>query len=116
MKIGNEQILGIQVYEWVKHNTELEPYYFHFATEGKRGYVNADLLKRSGFKAHVPDIFIAKANKYYHGLWIEIKDKGKKPTAGQLYFMQLMQKSDYYATWFDNFESIVQCIQAFYLD
>ena len=114
IKVGGETIICINVYEWVKNKTELEKHFFHFANEGKRGWVNADLLKRTGFKAGVLDIFMSKGNGDHSGLWIEVKDKGKKPTQVQKDFMKQMNDDGYYATWFDNFEDIIHCIKWFY--
>ena len=114
MKVGGEQIICINVYEWIKNKTDLERHFFHFANEGKRGWVNADQLKRIGFKAGVLDIFISKKNAQYSGLWIEVKDAGKKPTKEQKDFIKLMNEDGYYATWFDNFEAIKECISWFY--
>jgi len=115
IKVGNETVMCINIYEWVKNKTDLESSCFHFCNEGKRGYVNANLLKRMGFKAGASDYFFSRPNKVFTGLWIEVKDKGKKPTKQQRDFMHRMLMDGYYATWFDNFDDVIKCIKEFYL-
>ncbi len=114
MKIGKESILGVNVYEWVKNNTDLEKSFFHFAQEGKRGYQNVDLLHKMGFKAGISDIFMSKPNIEYSGLWIELKDDDKKPTLPQKLFIEQMIKDGYYACYCDNFEDTIAIIKWFY--
>lgn len=114
MKVGGEQIICINVYEWVKNKTDLERHFYHFANEGKRGWVNADQLKRIGFKSGVLDIFMSKGNSQYSGLWIEVKDLGKKPSKEQITFMNQMLQDGYYASWADSFEEVIRIIKWFY--
>lgn len=114
MKIGPETIICINVYEWIKNKTNLQKHFFHFAQEGKRGYTNVDLLHKIGFKAGVSDILISKSNEFYKGLWIEVKDIGKKPTKVQLEFIHNMNEDGYFATWRDSQESIIELIKQFY--
>ena len=114
IKVGNETVICINIYEWVKNKTDLKDSCFHFANEGKRSYVNANLLKRMGFKAGASDFFFSRPNKQYSALWVEIKDKGKKPTKDQREFMHRMLMDGHYATWFDNFDDTITCIKDFY--
>jgi hypothetical protein len=45
----------------------------------KRNAITGAILKREGVVAGVSDLFLMKANKDFHGLWIEVKlDKGKQ--------------------------------------
>ena len=114
VKIGNETKMGVHVYEWVKNCTDLEKSFYHFANEGKRGFMNADLLKRMGFKAGVLDCFFSRPNKQYSGLWIELKDTGKKPTKEQAEFITQMLKDGYYATWTDDINVVFSTVRWFY--
>jgi len=52
---------------------------FAIPNGGKRNMLEAVRLKRQGVIAGVPDLFIAKSNEKYNGLFIEMKsEKGKK--------------------------------------
>lgn len=45
----------------------------------KRNAITGAILKREGVVAGVADLFLMKANKKYHGLWIEVKiEKGRQ--------------------------------------
>jgi hypothetical protein len=114
MKVGNETKMCVEIYEWIKHHTDLEKHFFHFPLEGKRGYQNWQMLERMGTKADVSDILISKSNATYCGLWIEVKDAGKKPNKGQLSFMNQMIEDGYWATWSDNVDDIKIIITKFY--
>ena len=114
VKVGQETVMCIQIYEWIKNRTELEGSCFHFANEGKRSYFNASMLKKMGFKAGASDYFFSRPNKAYSGLWIEVKDSGKKPTKVQRDFMNRMLMDGYYATWFDSVDAVIACIKDFY--
>lgn len=49
---------------------------------GHRNPVTGAILKAEGVLAGVADIFVAKANKYHHGLYIEMKaPKGRQSTS-----------------------------------
>ena len=62
VKVGNETVMCVQIYEWVKNRTDLVNSCFHFANEGKRGFFNADMLGRMGFKAGALDYFFSRPN------------------------------------------------------
>lgn len=104
----------INIYEWVKNKTDLENDCYHFAQEGKRGFVNCDLLGRMGFKAGPLDYFFSRRNDQYSGLWIEVKVPGKSPTKEQKVFIKQQIKNGYFADWFDTVEDVIGCIKWFY--
>ena len=114
MKVGKETVLCVQVYEWVKNNTDLASSYYHIPLEGKRGFQFANLLQAMGFKAGMSDILITRPCNGKSGLWIEVKIPGKKPTKTQLEFLQQRIDEGYHAFWADNFDAIVQGIKKFY--
>ena len=51
---------------------------------GLRNAKTANDLKHEGVKSGVPDMMIPIPNKYYHGLFIELKDKPKTLKSGKL--------------------------------
>ncbi|MBP9988099.1 MAG: VRR-NUC domain-containing protein, partial [Ruminococcus sp.] len=68
----------------------------HVPNEGKRSVVNGASLKRQGLKKGVPDIFILAPKGKYHGMAIETKKIGQKPTKEQKQFLAELEKHGYY--------------------
>lgn len=90
---------------------------FAIANGGHRHIVTATRLKAEGVTAGVPDIFVAvpqvsryrvtlssggvpgpsseHADVLAHGIFIEMKRKGNKPTSEQLHWMTLLNKRGY---------------------
>ena len=69
---------------------ELGLLWMHPANGGKRGKVEASILKGMGVKAGVPDIIIftpPPALQFKRGAYIELKDDGKLPSKPQLEWM-----------------------------
>ena len=50
---------------------------FHIPNGGSRNVIEAVHLRDQGVKAGVPDIFIPVSSGGFHGLWIEMKRRGK---------------------------------------
>ncbi|MBP9988042.1 MAG: VRR-NUC domain-containing protein, partial [Ruminococcus sp.] len=65
---------------------------FHVPNEGKRSVANGASLKRQGLKKGVPDIFILAPKGKYHGMAIEMKKIGQKPTKEQKQFLAELEK------------------------
>lgn len=71
----------------------------HIPNEGKRTVAYAAKMKAIGLRKGFPDLFIPKALKGYHGLFIELKrDKHSYPTKEQLEWICHLNKSGYKAT------------------
>jgi len=72
------------LFQWAAYN-ELnipELYLLHaIPNGGKRHITTAVRLKKEGVKSGVPDIFLPVANKKYHGLYIEMKDRKSGTTS-----------------------------------
>jgi len=74
----NESQLQQQMVKWFRYKY---PEFTLFAIPNghKRNAITGAILKREGVVAGVADLFLMKANKDWHGLWIEVKyDKGKQ--------------------------------------
>lgn len=69
----------------------------HIPNGGKRNEKEAAHLKRQGVKAGVPDLCLPVARGGYHGLYIELKIQGNKPTEKQLEFIEALQNQGYKA-------------------
>ena len=64
---------------------------------GKRNSREAARLKKEGALAGVSDIFLPVARGGYHGLYIELKVKGNKPSEAQEWWIEETKKQGYYS-------------------
>jgi len=64
---------------------------------GRRGQVEAAILKAEGVKAGVSDLFLAIPSGHFHGLWIEMKIKPNKVTDSQVAWITRMASVGYAA-------------------
>ena len=55
----------------------------------------ASMMKAQGMKAGVPDVCILEPKKGYHGLFIELKVKGNRPTDKQLEWIKRLSERGY---------------------
>lgn len=62
---------------------------------GQRNKIVAAKLKSEGVVSGVPDLHIPVANKFYHGLYIEMKVKPNTPTDNQEVVMNQLQLNGY---------------------
>lgn len=62
---------------------------------GQRNKIVAAKLKAEGVTAGVPDIHIPLANRFYHGLYIELKVKPNSPTISQKEMMFQLHANGY---------------------
>ncbi len=68
---------------------------FHIPNGGERNPKVAAQLKAEGVKSGVLDIFLPVARGWWHGLFIEMKIKGNKPSDNQLMFATGVSKQGY---------------------
>lgn len=81
---------------WALQYPLFEPLLFHIPNGGLRNLKTAKRLKAEGVKAGVADLFLAIANKKYHGLFIEMKRlKGNNQTLLQKNFQQAIELQGY---------------------
>lgn len=81
---------------------------FAIPNGGQRSKATAGKLKAEGVKAGVPDLCLAvpraetRAHPAYHGLFLELKVEGRKPTGNQEMWLRSLREHGYYACWVDN--------------
>lgn len=56
------------------------------------------------------DLFVPAARGGKHGLWLELKRRGEKPTLDQLAFLDRMAAHGYSTSWADNVDDAIACI------
>ena len=84
--------------QWARLHKNINPYLIHIPNEGRRTPVEGRNLKLAGLTAGVSDFFFALPAFPYHGLWIEMKRRGKfykPPTQSQKQWLALMAKNGY---------------------
>lgn len=62
---------------------------------GQRNKIVAAKLKSEGVTSGVPDLHIPIANRFYHGLYIEMKVKPNTPTESQIEMMNQLRLNGY---------------------
>ena len=83
---------------------------FHIPNGGSRHPVEALHLKRMGVKPGVPDLFLPYPVKPYHGLWIEMKSQGGRPTALQKDWIEYLRSAGYAAYVCMGFSAAQDCL------
>ena len=70
---------------------------FHVPNGGRRDKREAARLKAQGVKPGVPDLFLPVPRGGYHGLWIELKAAGGRPSANQCEWIGDLNEQGYRA-------------------
>lgn len=83
-------------FQWAAYIPELK-WAYAIPNGGRRVKSEAAHLKKQGVKAGVSDIFIPCPRGDKHGLYIEMKVKGNKPTDKQKEFLKDMKEAGYEA-------------------
>lgn len=107
--VPTEKEIQKAIIEWCMFNPPLDKLCIHIPNEGKRSKTYGAELKRMGMKAGVSDLFIMRANRGYHGAWIELKSHTGRLTPQQKQFLEIAEKEKYFTAvcW-----SIEECIEA----
>lgn len=61
----------------------------------KRNIITATKLKAEGVTSGIPDLHIPVPNRFYHGLYIEMKVKPNSPTLSQREMMSKLHANGY---------------------
>lgn len=70
---------------------------YHVPNGGSRNVVEAKRLKAQGVKSGVPDLVLPVARGKYHGLYIELKRSGGRPSENQLWWISRLNDQGYAA-------------------
>jgi len=89
-------------------------YLVHVPNEGKRGPKAASEFKRAGGRAGYPDLILDIPSGEWHGLRIEMKAKGGKPTATQMEWIERLRAVGYRAEVCYGFEAARLCILGYF--
>ena len=68
---------------------------FAIPNGGRRGKIEASIMKAEGVLAGVSDLFLANASKEHHGIFIEMKHGSGKQTDSQLQFQKSVEEQGY---------------------
>lgn len=103
-------------YEVVKWFKRAYPKYskciYHIPNGGRRSKSEAMKFKAIGVLAGVPDLIITLPHKY---LYVELKDKGKKPSSTQVELHSIWEELGIPVFVFDNAEEAINCIKSWML-
>ncbi|HHT9145516.1 MAG TPA: hypothetical protein ACFYD4_07540 [Candidatus Wunengus sp. YC61] len=86
------------------------------AGTGGRKYALINKYKNEGLTPGVSDLLLCVARKGYHGLWLEMKDKGKTVSSlsdEQLHWAHDMQLAGYLAKWSAGFDQAKEIIEGY---
>ena len=86
---------------------------YHIPNGGSRNKLEAYHLKEQGVKAGVPDLCLPVARGGYHGLYIEMKVKGNKPTENQKEWISRLNEQGYRAVVCYGYEEAAKEIQQY---
>lgn len=67
----------------------------------------------AGLKSGVPDICLPIPKGKYHGLYLELKVNGNKPTGNQLDWLDRLNRVGYFTAVADGFDEAVNLITAY---
>ena len=100
----------------------IKDFLFKITNEGKRSWTQGKKMKAEGLTAGVSDLILAypvtEEYSFGHfntkpGLWLELKEKGKKPTLSQIRFLQRMNDVGYDADWRDSVDGAMEFIKSY---
>ena len=103
----NEHEICKELVKWARLNERRYPclkWLRHWPNEGRR---NPWKAKEIGIMAGPSDYFLPVPTKHHHGLWLEIKAKGKRPTDKQLRWLEDMAKLGHCSEWRDNLSDAI---------
>lgn len=88
---------------------------FAIPNQGKRSYGAYRYFVKEGFRAGVPDVFIAKHNIMFAGLFIEFKTLNGKRTEKQIEWGEKLNKAGYIVTTCYDLNTAIQELEAYLL-
>lgn len=98
MRFNPEQFDQVRLVSWFNTTfPELKEDLHHYANERKCSWNTGKILKSMGVKKGVADLNLAIPNKYYAGLWLELKVGKGRLTKEQVAFLERKNKRGYLA-------------------
>lgn len=88
------------LFQWAAMNAAQRPelgMLFHIPNEGRRSPATGARMRREGLKKGVPDLFLPVARGPWHGLFIELKRLGGRPTPDQRAWIDCLRRQGYWA-------------------
>ena len=83
---------------------------------GARAAKTINQMKAQGYVKGESDLFFAVPQNHiggFNGLFIEMKEIGKKPTEGQLEYLEYQLSMGYAACWCEGAEAAIEVIKAY---
>lgn len=90
----------IALFMWAKLQSKTKPelaLLYHIPNGGHRSKIAASRLKKEGVKAGVPDVFLPVSRGGFHGLYIEMKAAGGRPSTEQVRWLDDLASQGYMA-------------------
>jgi len=98
IKHKTEHAMQCSVIKWANAMMSNYPvlWLLHAIPNGGRRHIKvAKEMKAEGAKSGVPDLCLPHARGDYHGLYIEMKMPGKKPSKAQVKWITALRKQNY---------------------
>jgi len=86
----------------------------HSPNGGKRNAREAARFRKMGTCPGFPDIFIAKANNKYYGLFIEMKAESNRLTQSQTIIIDKLMRENYYCAVCYSVESFMKTVNRYF--
>lgn len=113
---SKESVEQSQLMTWARYMSGKHPeisLLYHIPNGGSRNKIEAVHLKQQGVKAGVPDLCLPVARGEYHGLYIEMKVRGNKPTENQKEWIANLRNQGYKAEICYGWESAAEVITGY---
>ena len=75
---------------------------------GRAAAIRVSMMRTQGMTDAEADLLFCVARGNYNGLFVEMKDFGKKPTADQLEYLQYQRDNGYQAVWAEGAEEAIR--------
>lgn len=91
-----ESHLQIACVRWFRYQYPgIAPLFWKNANEGKRSKALGGISKAEGLQSGVPDLFLAKPSRGWHGLFVELKIGKNKLTDNQRQMIEILTANAY---------------------
>jgi hypothetical protein len=114
--VQREHMEQVELFCWARREAGKAPalaMMFAIPNAGRRTKAAGGKLKAEGMKAGVPDICLPVARGRYHGLFIELKVQGGRPTEAQHHWIQALAMQGYYAVICFGWEAAKETIEEY---